>query len=508
MLITSLIGSLAHAQGAFSLHRVLPGTLGDNLQFTYDGVTQPFLVLGLSFAPGTIPLPPEIGNRPLELGPDPILLVEWLASAQGTTAPIAVPNASNLAGAVLQWQAVTLPGASQFLDSISNRVVTQLATARVPTVLPTTGHGFAWAATVRWPVANRPDRWIFAGGGDRTSISTVPQASSEVLDPDTLAVAPGPILPVAVYSMTATELADGSTILTGGVVQQVNPVVDMPTNAVTRFDPVIGQFTALPPMATPRVLHSAALLPDGRLVVAGGMANLDFLAPAALASVEVFDPVTQVWSPGPALPQARVWGALTALSTGDLLLHGGLQWNGVSSMANQCLRLIAGIGGVLSWVPAAPMQNTRVAHDDTTMLLADGRVLVAGGASGIVLLGIPLLQATNHAEVYDPMANTWTNVGVVPHASFGGSVHQLPDGTVVLAGGLAGMLAPTPVSGNPSPYVSYWDPLSNVWGSGPVMQQARFLHCGAVTEDGILVLWGGHVVAGSGAGNLLVETVR
>ncbi|PYV20386.1 MAG: hypothetical protein DMG24_22905, partial [Acidobacteria bacterium] len=78
-----------------------------------------------------------------------------------------------------------------------------------------------------------------------------------------------------------------------------------------------------------------------------------------------------------------------------------------------------------SFATAAPMNFPRAKH--TATLLADGRVLVAGGVSRGT--------ASAAAEIYDPMANTWAATGPLMTARSGHSATLLADGTVLIAGG-------------------------------------------------------------------------
>lgn len=501
------------AQGAFSLQRATSGALGDVVQFHYAGLPQPVLVLVASFTTGPTPLPPEISGLPLEVGPSLALFAEVVATANGLTAPVPIPNDPLLAGVTLQWQAASLPGTTQLLAGLSNRAATQLAPVLVPTALATTSLGRAWAARIRRPAPfGGHDTWLFAGGALRPIIQQLPLSSSELFDPATLEVAPGPNLPDDVYAMTVTELLDGRTLLTGGVTTLPLPIIPPAqdaTNSVVLYDPSANTFLVMPPMATPRFLHSAARLPDGRVIVVGGSATADLAAPIPLASSEIFDPATHTWSPGPSLAAPWFWGALTALSNGELLLHGGLMLTQFGLIpAPTCQRLVASGPGSWAWVAGAPMVEPRVAHDRGTLVLSDGRLLVAGGCVATVLGGLPVLAATASAEIYDVSSGSWSASGYAPRPFFTGTLDQLPNGMVVAAGGLDGLLGTAPVGAQPLSGALSWDPQTGVWQQVGFMQQPRMIGCSAVTADGMLVLLGGQVVTSGGPSNTVVETLR
>ncbi len=499
------------AQGNFLLQRATTGALGDVLQFQHTGVPQPFLVLGASFTTGTTPLPPELSNRPLDIAPPSFLFTEVVAAPNGLTTPIPVPNNLLLAGLTIQWQAGALPGTTQLFDALSNRTTTQLAQPLVPTQLPATTVGRAWAARIRRPdPQGGPGTWLFAGGALRPTIQQQPLQTSEVFDPLTLEVTAGPLLPDDVYAMTTTELLDGTTLLTGGVTTlPANPAQQDATDGAVLYEPVANTFTAMPPMSTPRFLHAAARLPDGRVVVVGGSATADLSAPVLLTNSEVFDPATRTWSPGPSLAAPWFWGALSSLPNGELLLHGGLVLTPFGLVpAPICQRLLTGTGGSLSWAPGAPMAQPRVAHDRGTILLADGRLLIAGGCVGAMFGGVPVLMGTDAVETYDSTAGTWTAGAFAPRPLFSGTLDQLPNGVVIATGGMAGLLAMAPVNTYPLNDVLQWDPQTGLWQQLFSMQQPRMLGGSATTAEGLLVLLGGQVVTSGGPSNTTVETLR
>lgn len=507
-----LLAVAAAAQGTFSLDRAEPGTLGSNFEFAYAGTTPGLLVLAASFASGGTPLTPPISNRPLEIGPALLTLLEPAVGSFGSTTPIAIPNDIGLGGLTLHWQAVTLPGTNLLLDQISNRVVTQLATPFSAWALPAIGVGRGWAATIHRGAAQGPGTFLFAGGALRPTIASEPTDTSSTFDPRTFEIGVGPLLPEDVYGMVTTRIATtGAYLLTGGI--GTPPGNPPPPQAVTSggalYDPIGNTFSATPPMSTPRFLHAAASLPDGRVVVAGGSGSINLTSPLPLASCEVFNPATQTWAPGPSLPLPRAFGVLSALPNGELLLHGGLEFLGpIPFHATSCLRLVTGAGGQLSWRAEAPISSRHVAHEQGTLLLADGRLLVAGGTE-FRIQGTTLdLFAINRVDIYDPNTATWSQASAAPSTGFfAGTLTQLPNGLVIAAGGLAGPLGNN-ASAQPLRDVMAFDPSTGLWQTLPPMQQPRFLHAAVATADGLVVVVGGHFAGQGGGENTVVETIR
>ena len=168
-------------------------------------------------------------------------------------------------------------------------------------------------------------RTLLVGGRDGSGRAL---ATAELFDPAT----PGAygrvagILPVAVWSHAATRLDDGMVLIVGGIGDGGLPVA-----AAQLFDPVAGRFTALAPLRTPRVQHTATRLPDGRVLVAGGTDGT-----VALATLELYDPATRTFSAGGVLAVPRQAHTATLLPDGRVLIAGGANTAGALSVAELC----------------------------------------------------------------------------------------------------------------------------------------------------------------------------
>jgi len=178
----------------------------------------------------------------------------------------------------------------------------------------------------------------------------------------------------------------------------------------------LNTFTATGAMATARDLHTATLLPNGKVLVSGGWG-----AVGALASAELYDPATGLWSATGSLATVRVFHAATLLPNGRVLVSGGSA--GVGAIASAEL-----YDPVTSlWTATGSMATTRYGH--TATLLPNGRVLVSGG-----------LGTTNtylaSAELYDPATGTWTATGALATARQVHTATLLPNGKVLVSGGV------------------------------------------------------------------------
>jgi hypothetical protein len=216
--------------------------------------------------------------------------------------------------------------------------------------------------------------------------------------------------PFAVSAHAAVGAADGSVLVIGGS----RAGESAPSTAIDRFDPATGRFTRIGELRTGRTGHTATRLPDGRVLVVGGVTALQIGSVA-----DLIDERSGAVAHGGNLVQPRSRHSATLLADGRVLVVGGIGRNSAElwDPATNRWRLVT-----------QRMRSPREYHSAT--LLADGRVLIAGGA--------PADLAVHQAEVFDPRTETFTPVAGLPdgpralHAAW-----RLADGSVLLAGGEA-----------------------------------------------------------------------
>ena len=173
---------------------------------------------------------------------------------------------------------------------------------------------------------------------------------------------------------TATLLATGNVLVTGGVsFDDLGPKV---IAGAEQFSPGTTSWTGAASMSAPRFAHTATLLTGGKVLVAGGSNNYDTLA--GMAGAELYNPTTNQWSSAGNMAAARCLHTATLLPNGKVLVAGG--YNGLTDRADAELYNPA----TNSWSSAGSMATPREYHSAT--LLADGKVLVAGGLSGDIPL--------------------------------------------------------------------------------------------------------------------------
>ena len=225
-------------------------------------------------------------------------------------------------------------------------------------------------------------------------------------------------------------------------------------------------FAATGNMGTPRSSHTATLLNNGKVLVAGGADTTG----NEFATAELFDPTSGSFTPTGSMGTARQAHTATPLSNGKVLVMGGLDLNGNGLATAELFDPTSG-----SFAPTGRLETARGRH--TATLLKDGKVLVTGGvdANGNLL-------AT--AELFDPTSGTFTSTGsmTIPRQSHTATV--LTNGKVLVAGG-------EDKTGNVFAEAELFDPASGTFSPTDNMQSARRSHEATLLNDGKVLMTGG-----------------
>ncbi|MEW5991129.1 MAG: kelch repeat-containing protein [Chloroflexota bacterium] len=278
---------------------------------------------------------------------------------------------------------------------------------------------------------------------------------------------------------TATLLADGRVLVAGGRDRSVVLA------SAELYDPLTETWRKTGLMSSGRADHDATLLADGRVLVVDGS-----------GAAVLFDPVTEQWTVTSSLATGRAAFAIVSLIDGRALVIGG--WISDASSLPEgpsgSAELYDSASG--AWSPVGPMTVSRAEHSATR--LADGRILVVGGWGRSSSANDPR-PALASAEIFDPATNTWTNVSSMRDARSGhGAVLEVA-GTVVVVGG-----RPEAVT------AERFDPMTGTWSQaapvelllGPTALRAR--------DDGLVFVDGLGAVAkldpGDAAGRVVGNT--
>ncbi|HEY8845606.1 MAG TPA: kelch repeat-containing protein, partial [Candidatus Limnocylindrales bacterium] len=232
-------------------------------------------------------------------------------------------------------------------------------------------------------------------------------ASAELYDPRSGTFSPTGSMATAREGQAATLLSDGRVLVTGG---QGEPPAGDPTGLASAelYDPRSGTFSPTGPMSGGRVIHTATLLADGRILVTGGLQTLHVGGGFPLASADLYDPKSGTFSPTGSMATARDGYTATLLSDGRVLVAGGTDLPNAESASGEMLasaELYDPTTGTFS--PTGSMATARVGQTATT--LADGRVLVTGGVELLTKTGPGPFLAS--ADRYDPTTGTFSAIG-------------------------------------------------------------------------------------------------
>jgi hypothetical protein len=231
-------------------------------------------------------------------------------------------------------------------------------------------------------------------------------------------VATGKLVYPRSFAATA-RLADGTVLIAGGF-----DAFGIPSKSAQIYHPTTGLFTATTgQLHLPRALASAALLPNGKVLVAGGMTDK---YSTTTSTAEIYDPATGNFTVlGSRMPAAAAGMSVTMIHgcacdlDNQLLLA-----DGVLSIISQNNHFILTNTPAMTFNPATYKfvgtatlpTDPRVFHSAT--LLPGGRVLLAGGAAGVLLVnsngsytGYSTNKIQQSAEIFDPVTGTFTCVG-------------------------------------------------------------------------------------------------
>lgn len=194
-----------------------------------------------------------------------------------------------------------------------------------------------------------------------------------------------------------------------------------------------GAFAAGASTTERREALTATLLPDGRVLAAGGLSAVGFVFHA---SAEIYDPATGEFAPAGDMDVARAFHAAALLPSGSVLVVGGDSGAGELHTAE----IFDPASGAFE-----PVASTlsRPAKAPTATVLPDGRVLVAGGWSDT-----PVPSAsTPSIEIFDPSTREWELVAVeLSQPRHDLVLVPLPGCRVLVVGGQQSMAGEPPVA--------------------------------------------------------------
>jgi hypothetical protein len=325
------------------------------------------------------------------------------------------------------------------------------------------------------------------------------------------ALPPGlsPLSSAGVLSGTPTQT--GSFPITVNVQDSLGQSASPQTFTIQVFS---HGFKATGSMAGPRVAHTATLLNNGKVLVAGGMD----VKGTPLATAEIYDPSNGTFDLTGSMTAARHHFATTLLPNGKVLVTGGLDPNGnalataelydptsgtfslttvnmqfvhashTATLLNTGKVLVIGWGNATAelfdpstgmFTATGSMVEARVSH--TATLLSSGKVLVAGG------IGPPGPTVLAEAELYDPASGSFRQtLGNLATARQWHAANLLQDGKVLVTGGMVDN------SGTATAIAELYDPTTEMFtATTGSLTVARALQTATVLKDGTVLVAGG-----------------
>lgn len=322
------------------------------------------------------------------------------------------------------------------------------------------------------------DGRVLIGGGSRFSSTAggapstlaVPAAPAEVYDPETGGWTPTAPMLEGRRRHAAARLPDGRVLVTGGLSTLEGAQNRHVTETAEIYDPATNAWTPARPMTLPRAHHTATALPDDRILVTGGQAGvIRDDAPVVLdtfdtRSAEVYDPATGRWA-RTSFMRVTHQGTTTA----TMLPHG--PFGTVLREGGDVLRFAERFDPEIGeWAHTGALRVPRHSHD--TVRLPSGEALALGsfGAHGLT------------AERYDPEANAWCRTGDMHDRRLRPRAATLTGGRVLVAGGY---------DGGPLDTAERYDPAAGAWTRAGTMAVPRDRHTLTALTDGRALVVGG-----------------
>jgi hypothetical protein len=343
------------------------------------------------------------------------------------------------------------------------------------------------------------DGRVLIAGGSGKSWGSPSLASAELFDPSTGKFTSTGSMHVARAGHTATLLKDGRVLITGGHSTALGspwtnagstaPDMGLPLASAELYDPATGKFTLTGSMTAARDSHSATLLADGRVLIAGGYDCSEINSCNDLMSAELYDPATGTFTPTGSIEACG--GPATILNDGRVLVVDGCEGSA---------QLYDPAKGTFGRWPIDWSYDMPGATSDAVgslSLLKDGRVLLTGGYKQVPESAPRLLNA---AYVYDPSTGRFSPTGSMAKARARHSTTLLPDGRVLVAGGGDFLWCRAhSCHSTDSSSAELYNPATGEFGLAPPMNVGRFNHTATLLRDGRVLIAGGYGGASSGA---------
>jgi N-acetylneuraminic acid mutarotase len=314
-----------------------------------------------------------------------------------------------------------------------------------------------------------PNGYVLAAGGTSNNGALV---SSELYNPGSGAWSYTGNMNVGRVSAQAALLGNGSVLVMGGCIN--NDCLSSTTKSAEIYNPANGTWTLTGSMGKGRAEFVSTLLPNGKVLVAGGCTAYSANGCTSVtAAAEIYNPATGAWSSAGNMLAARMAMTATLLTNGKVLISGGQT---AASDALSSAELYDPVAKTFSLT--GRMITPR--SDHTATLLSNGLVLMAGGEN---VNGV----STAKAELYNPATGTFAATGTMPATRQEQKAALLPNGYVLVSGGNRITLSGTTVLATCAVY----NPGTGTWTTTTSLKNARVDHTSTVLATGRVLDAGG-----------------
>jgi hypothetical protein len=340
-------------------------------------------------------------------------------------------------------------------------------------------------------------RVLITGGQSQNAPASVITASVDIFNPADNSITPAGPMTIRRWSHTATTLSDGRVLVTGGRTGST-PTTGIVLATAEIYDPITNTWTETAgPMNVARRSHTATLLPDGRVLIAGGGNGVSTFTQQPIQSVELFDPATGLFTLVGNMITKRLGHSAHLLRDGTVLLAAGSEGTGTfypttaAEIFNPADNSFTSVG---------PMNYSHLAQLPGE--LRDGRIVFGSSyynpphnsTGGII---------TDESEIFDPVTKIFTPIDPMVKKRIDIGAQGLLDGSLLVAGGVSTRVG----AGNLTFFQNsseVYDPASGQWKLSGIMSTGRDEFSGLLLDDGRVMISGGFVSPGA----VLLNTVE
>ncbi|CAF1082419.1 unnamed protein product [Adineta ricciae] len=277
----------------------------------------------------------------------------------------------------------------------------------------------------------------------------------------------GPSMKYVRYDHTLTAFANGTRALAAG------SRYPLYSQSAEVYDSLRRTWSLLSAnMSYPRYSHTAVLLGNEQILIAGGFNA----SGKSTATAEIFNPSSNTFTNPSTMLSSRA--EFTSTILGDkatVLVTGG--FDAKSHLISQAELYTGG-----TWTATATNMNEYRAYH-SALLLNDGTVLIAGGGDGVSM-------SFSSAEIYNVTSNQFTLVGSMKYRRALFTLTLLPSGKALATGGFDW-------TNETHPTVSeLYDPMTKSWSTSHILNYGRMYHKSVLLNDSVLTISGRSIASG------------